>query len=74
MAAKSREMTPEQIKIQDKLEKYYWTDVIRKIAKDWRLYVMLLPLLLVFLFWRYFPLYELRITSYNVCYTKLLRT
>jgi len=64
MAAKSREMTPEQIKIQDKLEKYYWTDVIRKIAKDWRLYVMLLPLLLVFLFWRYFPLYEL-ITAFK---------
>ena len=29
------------------------------IIKDWRLYVMLVPMLLVFLFWRYFPMYEL---------------
>ncbi|MEX1377489.1 MAG: ABC transporter permease subunit [Eubacteriales bacterium] len=59
MAKKREELTPEQIKIQDKIEKNYWTDVARKIIKDWRLYVMLLPLVLVFLFWRYFPLYGL---------------
>lgn len=29
------------------------------MLKDWRLYVMLIPLILVFLFWRYFPMYEL---------------
>ena len=27
--------------------------------RDWRLYVMLVPMLLVFLFWRYLPMYEL---------------
>jgi putative aldouronate transport system permease protein len=29
------------------------------MLKDWQLYLMLLPLLLIYLFWRYFPLYEL---------------
>lgn len=70
MSAKRKEMTPEQIKIQDKLEKNYWTDVVRKISKDWRLYVMLLPLLLIFLFWRYFPLYEL-ITAFKTSDTSV---
>lgn len=59
MQAKREELTKEQIRIQDELEKNYWKIVWRKIAKDWRLYVMLLPLLLVFLFWRYLPLYGL---------------
>ena len=49
---------PEQA-VRDDVEKHYWLHVCRTIAKDWRLYVMLLPMLLVFLFWRYFPMYEL---------------
>ena len=49
---------PEQV-VRDDVEKHYWLNVARTIAKDWRLYVMLLPMLLVFLFWRYFPMYEL---------------
>jgi putative aldouronate transport system permease protein len=65
MGKRRKEPTPEQIKIQDELEKNYWKDVARKIIKDWRLYAMLLPLLLVFLFWRYFPLYGL-ITAFKV--------
>ena len=48
----------EQI-VRDDVEKHYWLNVGRTILKDWRLYVMLLPMLLVFLFWRYFPMYEL---------------
>ncbi len=46
-------------KVRDDVEKHYWLHVGRAIVKDWRLYVMLLPMLLVFLFWRYFPMYEL---------------
>jgi putative aldouronate transport system permease protein len=46
-------------KVRDDVEKHYWLHVGRAIAKDWRLYVMLVPMLLVFLFWRYFPMYEL---------------
>lgn len=49
---------PEQI-VRDDVEKHYWKHVGLTIVKDWRLYVMLVPMLLVFLFWRYFPMYEL---------------
>ena len=41
------------------MEKHYWLHVGRTILKDWRLYIMLVPMILVFLFWRYFPMYEL---------------
>ena len=49
---------PEQV-VRDDVEKHYWLHVWRTILKDWRLYVMLIPMLLVFLFWRYLPMYEL---------------
>lgn len=49
---------PEQ-RVRDDVEKHYWLHVLRTVAKDWRLYIMLIPMLLVFLFWRYFPMYEL---------------
>ena len=49
---------PEQV-VRDDVEKHYWRNVVRTVAKDWRLYIMLIPMILVFLFWRYFPMYEL---------------
>ncbi len=49
---------PEQL-VRDDVEKHYWLGVVRAIIKDWRLYLMLVPMILVFLFWRYFPMYEL---------------
>ena len=49
---------PEQA-VRDDVEKHYWLHVGRTILKDWRLYVMLVPTILVFLFWRYLPMYEL---------------
>ena len=49
---------PEQA-VRDDVEKHYWLHVGRTILKDWRLYVMLLPMLVVFLLWRYLPMYEL---------------
>ena len=55
---------PEQ-KVRDDVEKHYWLNVGRTIIKDWRLYLMLVPMLLVFLFWRYFPMYEL-LASFKV--------
>lgn len=45
--------------IRDDFEKHYWRNVGKRIIKDWRLYVMVVPLLLVFLLWRYMPMYEL---------------
>ncbi len=49
---------PEQA-VRDDVEKHHWLHVGRMIAKDWRLYVMLIPMLLIFFFWRYLPMYEL---------------
>ena len=49
---------PEQL-VRDEVEKNYWRNVVITVAKDWRLYIMLIPMILVFLFWRYFPMYEL---------------
>ena len=49
---------PEQA-VRDDVEKHYWLNVGRTVLRDWRLYVMLVPMLLVFLFWRYLPMYEL---------------
>lgn len=49
---------PEQA-VRDDVEKHYWLNVGRTILKDWRLYLMIIPMFLVFLFWRYFPMYEL---------------
>ena len=51
-------VSPEQA-VRDDVEKHYWKHVGLTIAKDWRLYLMLIPMILVFLFWRYFPMYEL---------------
>ncbi len=49
---------PEQL-VRDDVEKHAWRHVGMTILKDWRLYLMLVPMLLVFLFWRYLPMYEL---------------
>ena len=50
--------SPEQA-VRDDVEKHYWLHVGRTILKDWRLYLMLVPMLVVFLLWRYLPMYEL---------------
>ena len=50
--------SPEQI-VRDDVEKHYWRHVGLTVLKDWRLYLMLVPTILVFLFWRYLPMYEL---------------
>ena len=50
--------TPEQI-VRDDVEKHHWLNVARTLLKDWRLYLMLLPMIAVFLLWRYAPMYEL---------------
>ena len=49
---------PEQI-VRDDVEKHQWKHIGLTILKDWRLYVMLIPMILVFFFWRYMPMYEL---------------
>lgn len=49
---------PEQA-VRDDVEKHHWLNVGRTIIKDWRLYLMLVPMIAVFLLWRYAPMYEL---------------
>lgn len=51
----------EREKVQLYYEKNHWKFVGKRILKDWRLYIMLLPLALVFIFWRYLPMYGLTI-------------
>ena len=57
-SSKTYRADPEQL-VRDDVEKHYWQNVVRTVIKDWRLYLMLVPMILVFLFWRYFPMYEL---------------
>jgi len=56
--SKKYELDPEQ-KVRDDVEKNKWKLSGITILRDWRLYAMLVPMILVFLFWRYFPMYEL---------------
>ena len=51
-------MDPEQA-VRDDVEKHHWKNTLKTILKDWRLYLMLVPLLFVFFCWRYLPMYEL---------------
>ncbi|MDO4197604.1 MAG: ABC transporter permease subunit [Erysipelotrichaceae bacterium] len=55
---KCYELDPEQ-KVRDDVEKNRWQLNKVAILKDWRLYVMLIPMIVVFVLWRYFPMYEL---------------
>jgi putative aldouronate transport system permease protein len=38
------------------IEKSYWKRTFHDIAKDWRLYLMLLPIMFFFLCWKYLPI------------------
>lgn len=49
---------PEQV-VRDDVEKHHWKNTFKTIIKDWRLYLMLVPMILVFVCWRYLPMYEL---------------
>ena len=51
-------MDPEQA-VRDDVEKHHWLNTARTILRDWRLYLMLVPMIFVFVAWRYLPMYEL---------------
>ncbi|MEG2159200.1 MAG: sugar ABC transporter permease, partial [Clostridia bacterium] len=51
-------LPPEQV-VRDDVERHHWKQVLSNLLKDWRLYLMLVPMILVFFFWRYMPMYEL---------------
>lgn len=45
--------------VRDETEKFKWKNAGFNLLKDWRLYVMLIPMIFVYIFWKYMPLYEL---------------
>ena len=51
-------MSPEQ-QVRDETERNKWKSTGWTILKDWRLYVMLIPMILVYFLWKYLPMYEL---------------
>jgi len=57
--ALSKVEVSEKEKVQAYYEKYHWKITLKRMLKDWRLYVMLLPLVIVFILWRYLPMYGL---------------
>ena len=50
---------PAEQQVRDEAVKTHWKDVGFTLLKDWRLYLMLVPMLLVYLLWRYMPMTEL---------------
>lgn len=51
-------LPPDQ-QVRDETEKNRWKHTLFTVLKDWRLYLMLVPMLLVYLLWRYMPMTEL---------------
>ncbi|MCD8372776.1 MAG: ABC transporter permease subunit [Clostridia bacterium] len=50
---------PADQQVRDTVEKNKWKDTLFTILKDWRLYIMLVPMIVVYVLWRYMPMYEL---------------
>lgn len=46
-------------------EKHHWSITLKRMLKDWRLYVMLIPMILIFFFWKYLPMYGLTLAFKN---------
>lgn len=51
-------MSPEQ-QVRDETERNRWKSTGLTLLKDWRLYLMLVPMILVYLLWKYMPMTEL---------------
>jgi len=50
---------PADQQVRDEAEKNHWKSTGFTILKDWRLYLMLVPMLFVYILWKYAPMYEL---------------
>lgn len=50
---------PADQQVRDQTEKNKWKTTGWTLLKDWRLYLMLVPMLVVYLLWRYMPMKEL---------------
>lgn len=51
-------MSAEQ-QVRDETEKNKWKNTGFTLLKDWRLYLMLVPMILVYVLWKYLPMYSL---------------
>ena len=51
-------MSPEQ-QVRDETERNRWKSTGWTVLKDWRLYIMLVPMIMVYFLWKYLPMYEL---------------
>lgn len=50
---------PADQRVRDETERNHWRETGFTLLKDWRLYLMLIPMVLVYLLWRYMPMTEL---------------
>ena len=50
---------PAEQRVRDETERNRWKNIGLTLLKDWRLYLMLVPMLLVYLLWKYAPMYSL---------------
>ena len=50
---------PQEQRVRDETERNHWKTTGLTILKDWRLYAMLIPMILVYLLWKYLPMYSL---------------
>ncbi|MCM1545424.1 MAG: ABC transporter permease subunit [Clostridiales bacterium] len=51
-------MSQEQ-QVRDETERNRWKTTGFTLLKDWRLYLMLVPMIVVYIFWKYMPMYSL---------------
>lgn len=52
-------------KVLDEIERNHWKTIGKRMLKDWRIYVMVLPLVFFFICWRYVPMSGLLIAFKN---------
>lgn len=50
---------PADQRVRDETERKHWKHTGLTILKDWRLYLMLVPMILVYFLWKYLPMYNL---------------
>jgi putative aldouronate transport system permease protein len=50
---------PAEQQVRDETERNRWKNTGLTILKDWRLYLMLVPMIFVYICWKYLPMYEL---------------
>ncbi|MGN1104336.1 MAG: ABC transporter permease subunit, partial [Candidatus Coproplasma sp.] len=61
---------PAEQRVRDETERNRWKSTGLTILRDWRLYLMLVPMLLVYFLWKYLPMYNL-VESFKYDPTKI---